>query len=202
MRRSSPASRWRLSYMLHWYGDDPSRPPGGRAVATRRDHGTVPGGYRFVIDFDGDRLRGIPADRPPNGVVTAGPGADAAELIDQHVVKNPATGGWRLSFQLKPKSSGADRAARLPDREQRRPDRDLVERAAPVASVPRGAAIRRPPERYSVWSPLMPQKEPEKIRQAIVIMAVYVSLMVFGLIVALLIPYLMRYDGPTNGSIT
>ena len=33
-------------------------------------------------------------------------------------------------------------------------------------------------------------------------MAVYVSFMVAGLIVALLVPYLMRYDGPTNGSIT
>ncbi|HSQ00091.1 MAG TPA: hypothetical protein VL049_22940 [Candidatus Dormibacteraeota bacterium] len=48
----------------------------------------------------------------------------------------------------------------------------------------------------------MSEKEPEKIRQAIVIMAVYVSFMVVGLIVALLIPYLMRYDGPTNGSMT
>jgi hypothetical protein len=48
----------------------------------------------------------------------------------------------------------------------------------------------------------MSEKEPEKIRQAIVIMAVYVSFMIAGLIVALLIPFLMRYDGPTNGSIT
>jgi glucans biosynthesis protein len=66
----------------------------------------VAGGYRIVIDFDGDRLRNIPADHPPNGVVSAGPGADAAELVDQHVVKNPSTGGWRLSFQLKPKRTG------------------------------------------------------------------------------------------------
>ena len=33
-------------------------------------------------------------------------------------------------------------------------------------------------------------------------MAVYVSFMIIGLIVALLIPYFLRYDGPTNGSIT
>ena len=26
----------------------------------------------------------------------------AATILDQHVVKNPATGGWRLSFQLRP----------------------------------------------------------------------------------------------------
>ena len=95
-----------LAYTLRWTGDDPGRPPAGRALATRRDSGTVKDGYRFVVDFDSDRLRAIPADRPPNGVVTAGPGPDAGELLDQHVVKNPATGGWRLSFQMKPKRSG------------------------------------------------------------------------------------------------
>jgi hypothetical protein len=48
----------------------------------------------------------------------------------------------------------------------------------------------------------MQEQEPEKIRQAVWIMAVYVSFMVIGLIVALFVPYLLRYDGPTNGSIT
>ena len=101
-----PGKPFAFAYSMAWFGDDPSRPPAGRAVATRRDRGTVPGGYRFVIDFDSERLRGIPADQAPNGVVTAGPGPDAAQLLDQHVVKNPASGGWRLSFQLKPKRSG------------------------------------------------------------------------------------------------
>jgi hypothetical protein len=49
----------------------------------------------------------------------------------------------------------------------------------------------------------MSQREPEKVpREAVWIMAVYVSFMVIGLIVALLIPYFLRYDGPFNGSIT
>jgi periplasmic glucans biosynthesis protein len=100
-----PGAPLALSYALSFYSDDPGRPPGGRVVATRRDRGTVPGGYRFVVDFDGDALRALPADRPPVGVVSTGPG-DAAELIDQHVVKNPITGGWRLSFQLRPKTPG------------------------------------------------------------------------------------------------
>jgi glucans biosynthesis protein len=94
-----------FSYTLSWYGDDRNRPPGGRVVATRRDRGTVPGGHRFVIDFDGEGLRARPIDQPPTGVVSAGPGQDTADLLDQHVVKNPATGGWRLSFQLKPRTS-------------------------------------------------------------------------------------------------
>src|SRR5690606_21980613 len=54
LRPGTPLS---LSYMLTWYGDDPSRPPGGRTLSTRRDRGNVEGGYRFVVDFDGDRLR-------------------------------------------------------------------------------------------------------------------------------------------------
>ncbi len=103
LRPGTPLS---LSYTLSWYGDDPSRPPGGRTISTRRDRGTVEGGYRFVIDFDGDRLRALGPEQPPDGIVSAGPGVNAAEILDQHVVKHPGTGGWRLSFQLKPKRSG------------------------------------------------------------------------------------------------
>lgn len=49
----------------------------------------------------------------------------------------------------------------------------------------------------------MSPPHPEKIpREAVWIMAVYVSFMVIGLVVALLIPYFLRYDGPTSGSIS
>jgi len=94
-----------FSYLLYWYGDDVNRPPSGRAVSTRRDRGTIENGYRFVIDFDGPNLRAVPADRPPTAMLSAGPQADAAELLDSHVVKNPDTNGWRLSFQLRPRSN-------------------------------------------------------------------------------------------------
>ncbi|HEX7407542.1 MAG TPA: glucan biosynthesis protein, partial [Candidatus Binatia bacterium] len=30
-------------------------------------------------------------------------GEQSAELLDQHVVKNPVTSGWRLTFQVRPK---------------------------------------------------------------------------------------------------
>ena len=92
-----------LAYTMYWYGDDPARPPGGRAVATRRDRGTVEGGYRFVVDFAGKELDALPADTVLRGVITVASGPDAAELLDQHVVKNSATGGWRLTFQVRPK---------------------------------------------------------------------------------------------------
>ncbi len=100
-----PATPLSVGYTLYFFGDDRARPAGGRVVGTRRDRGTVPGGYRFVIDFDGDRLREIAADRPPIAVLSAGPGSDAADILDQHVIKNPATGGWRISFQLRPKTN-------------------------------------------------------------------------------------------------
>jgi hypothetical protein len=49
----------------------------------------------------------------------------------------------------------------------------------------------------------MSNPEPGKIpREAVWIMAVYVSFMVIGLVVALLIPYFLRYDGPSGGSIS
>jgi len=91
------------AYRLSWYGDDPGRPPGARAVATRRDRGAVGAahdGYRYVVDFDGAALDALPAESPPRAVVSA---SNGATLFDEHVYKNPITGGWRLTFQIKPK---------------------------------------------------------------------------------------------------
>jgi len=86
-----PGEAAAFAYTLYWYGDDPGRPPGGRVVATRRDWGTQENVYRFVIDFAGKTLESIPADRPPRPTVTIASGAAAGELIDQQIVKNPAT---------------------------------------------------------------------------------------------------------------
>src|SRR5207247_11092080 len=71
-----------FSYTLYWYGHDPARPPGGRAVATRRDGGTAKDAQRFVIDFAGKKLAAIPADRVLHGVVTVAGGAEARELLE------------------------------------------------------------------------------------------------------------------------
>jgi glucans biosynthesis protein len=96
-----------FGYAMHWYGEDASRPPGGRVYATRRDAGTVQGAQRIVIDFSGGKLQSIPAERVLRGVVTVVGGGDAAELLDQHVIKNPEIGGWRLSFHIRPKTRDA-----------------------------------------------------------------------------------------------
>jgi len=55
-----------------------------------------------VLDFAGKRLAAIPADRVLRGVVTVVGGEAAGELLEQHVAKNPAVGGWRLTFQVRP----------------------------------------------------------------------------------------------------
>jgi len=92
-----------FSYTMSWYGDDPNRPPGGRVIATRRDSGTAKDAVRFVIDFAGKKLSTIPPDRVLRGDVTVVGGDASADVLEQHVLKNPNTGGWRLNFQIHPK---------------------------------------------------------------------------------------------------
>jgi glucans biosynthesis protein len=98
-----PGARLDFSYSVSFYGDDGRRPPDGRVVATRQDGGPKGDTKRFVIDFAGAALNALADDKPPTAVVTTSP-APLAELLDHHVVRNPDTGGWRLSFQIKPKT--------------------------------------------------------------------------------------------------
>ncbi len=92
-----------FSYSISFYMDDPSTPPGGRVLATRQDGGPRGDTNRFVLDFGGKELNALPDDKAPTAVVTTLP-ADVAELRDHQIVRNPDTGGWRLSFQLQRKS--------------------------------------------------------------------------------------------------
>jgi glucans biosynthesis protein len=102
-----------FSYAINWYGDDPTRPPGGRVVATRRDRGTTEGAYRFVVDFAGKELEALPATTVLRGVVSVASKDNGTELLDQQVVKNPVTGGWRLTFQARPKKTPVELRAFL-----------------------------------------------------------------------------------------
>ena len=93
-----------FAYRLSWYGDDPGRPPGGRAAARRRDRGTYEDAHRFVIDFEGEKLAALPPETVLRGVVTLAPaGGDPGELLEQVVVHNPVTRGWRLILQVRPR---------------------------------------------------------------------------------------------------
>lgn len=105
--QAQPNSPLSISYRLIWHGEDATRPPAGRVVATRRDNGTREGGQRFVIDFQGEALRKMPASTVIFGNVTVGAGTgEQGEVVDQQVIKNPDIGGWRLIFQMLPRGSG------------------------------------------------------------------------------------------------
>jgi glucans biosynthesis protein len=97
------------AYSMFWYGDDRTRPPGGKAVATRRDEGTQENAKRLLVDFEGEVLRRLPPDAVVEGLVTAAAtggetagSARPAEVLEQQVIRHPVTGGWRLVFQLRP----------------------------------------------------------------------------------------------------
>lgn len=102
---AKPAEPVTAEYSVVWFGDDANRPPGGRVVATRRDRGNRDDAYRFLIDFAGGGLESVPADTVLRGAVSIASGDESAEILDQQVVKNEATGGWRLTFQVHPKHS-------------------------------------------------------------------------------------------------
>jgi len=98
-----PGERLDFAYSVSFYTDDANTPPGGRVLATRQDGGAKGDTNRFVLDFGGAKLNALPDNKPPVAVITSSP-ADAAEMLDHYVVRNPDTGGWRLSFQVKRKT--------------------------------------------------------------------------------------------------
>ncbi len=92
-----------FSYRMHWFDDHGMRPPGGRTLATRTEPGTGERARRFVVDFTGKDLNKVPTDSVLRGVITIGSNTDGSGgLLEQQVLKNPVTGGWRLVFQVRP----------------------------------------------------------------------------------------------------
>jgi glucans biosynthesis protein len=89
-----------FSYKMSAYGDDAARPPAGRATATRREPGPTANHYRFVVDFEGKQLEKIPADDVLRAVVSVAGGEEKGRIVSQYVIKVPATGGWRLGFEV------------------------------------------------------------------------------------------------------
>jgi glucans biosynthesis protein len=85
------------SYRMSWHFPNGSRPPGGKAVATRVAKGKTDKVRKFVVDFEGPRLEALPADAGLTAVVTV---EGRAKLVEQQLYKNRATKGWRLVFQV------------------------------------------------------------------------------------------------------
>ncbi|HEV8439596.1 MAG TPA: glucan biosynthesis protein G [Methylomirabilota bacterium] len=88
-----------IAYRIHFQSDEPIDASSGRATATRVGTGDTDGSKRIVIDFDGGKLKELPATAPVKAVITMG---QDGQLVHQTAFKNSVTGGWRLAFQVKP----------------------------------------------------------------------------------------------------
>ena len=105
-------------YRLLWYNGVFSHPPLGYVLSTRTGEAEG-GGQRYVIDFRSKALGLLPSPSKVEGVVSCGKGG---VISDQRVQKNPQTGGWRLSFVVRPDQSPSALEKVLP---KRRPPVDL-----------------------------------------------------------------------------
>lgn len=88
--------RWR--YRLHWSAGDGGDPALARVVATRSGSLDHADGRQYLVDFAGGGLDGLPHD----AIVEARASASPAVLRNAVAYRNPATGGWRVGFELLP----------------------------------------------------------------------------------------------------
>ena len=105
-------------YKLLWHDGGSTHPPLGYVEATRAGE-AGDGGQRFVIDFQSKALNLLLPPSKVEGVVTCGKGAVVSEQL---VEKNDHTGGWRLSFVVRPDQAPSALEKVLP---KRKPPVDL-----------------------------------------------------------------------------
>jgi glucans biosynthesis protein len=84
------------SYRLHWCTTAPFERSLAEIVGTRCGQAWDQKNRLFIIDFAGGSLKERKVDTPP----TIDIGASKGQIEHPVVEQNPATGGWRLSFQL------------------------------------------------------------------------------------------------------
>jgi periplasmic glucans biosynthesis protein len=85
-----------VSYRQHWCWSVPPSTPVAEIVDTRSGLSWDQKNRLFLIDFVGGPLKGRKVDAPPGIDV----GCSKGKIENAVVEPNPATGGWRLSFQL------------------------------------------------------------------------------------------------------
>lgn len=89
-------------YRLRLAADPEVKMTGGRTLSTRIGAAGTDAPQsqkrRFVVDFVGPTLAGLPTDTPVEAVIDASPGT----LTKPVVQPNPETKGWRLFFDLTP----------------------------------------------------------------------------------------------------
>jgi glucans biosynthesis protein len=98
-----------LAWRLHWQGDQPTAPPTGHTLQSRRGFGWLDskkppppaGEMKWQLDFDGPALRALPAGAAVEAVVTAPPvaGREVARVLEARAYPHPL-GGWRMHLRV------------------------------------------------------------------------------------------------------
>jgi periplasmic glucans biosynthesis protein len=95
-----------FTYRQHWCWDPPGPPPLVRVAETRAGIGSNGKTRLFVLECNGDALKGL----PPETVLTPDVSAKPGKILNPVAQPNPETGGWRMSFELDP---GGEKAIEL-----------------------------------------------------------------------------------------
>lgn len=98
-KQPAPKTAYDFSYRILWQKDKDTRPPELWVAQTLHGRGYThapDGSISLAIDFAGSPGRGS-SDLKPDALVSA----DAnGKLVEQKLIRNEATGGWRLSLRL------------------------------------------------------------------------------------------------------
>jgi len=89
-----------LSYTMSWFSR--AKAPLAEVVSTRTSRGRQDHSRRFLVDFVGRKLNSLGKDAKLSAGVSVGGG----KIIEQHLIKNPFTGGWRLEVEVLPDETG------------------------------------------------------------------------------------------------
>src|SRR5437764_10472447 len=84
-----------VAYRIHFQSEDPLEVSSGRVTATRIGNGDNDDWKRIVIDFEGSKMKSLPAIAPVKAVIAVG---QDGPLGQSNVLKNSVTGGRRLPF--------------------------------------------------------------------------------------------------------
>jgi glucans biosynthesis protein len=95
-----------LEYTLFWQANNETKPPLAWIAQTRRGRGwskDPDNTLRYVIDFQGGALDFLKPDQKPVAGLWIN---DNGEILERQVVRNDATGGWRVIMRVRRTDDG------------------------------------------------------------------------------------------------
>jgi glucans biosynthesis protein len=93
-----------FAYRLYWMAPGVTPHELGRAASTRMVRIPQEDSVWFYIDFEGETLAALPADTGLTSVIET---PEQSPVLEKQLLKNPATGGWRLIFKVRvPRQEG------------------------------------------------------------------------------------------------